>query len=238
MRKDKFSNGSFIHVYNRGNKKADIFKDDDDKWRFLKILCYFNDEYAPIQIFRELEFFKRHKNLKSFNRPQNWPIRNPLVEILSYRLMQNHYHLLLRVLNVAGVTEFMRKLGTGYTNYFNSKYGETGKVFQGSYKARAIEDENYLQYIDGYIHIINSLDAYELSSVDALKRIDEVFDSILDDPFCGLGERFGVRNLSIINGAYLNNKFKDLKIYKKFAQDVVLSSNFKGMLNKLAIDTV
>lgn len=56
------------------------------------------------------------------------------MEILSFCLMPNHYHLLLRQKADEDVTQFMQKLGTGYTNYFNRKYKRVGGLFQGSFK--------------------------------------------------------------------------------------------------------
>ena len=33
------------------------------------------------------------------------------------------------------------------SKYFNTKYGRTGSLFEGSFKAKLIVDENYLKYI-------------------------------------------------------------------------------------------
>ncbi len=79
------------------------------------------------------------------------------MQILAYCLMPNHYHLVLKSLTENGITEFMRKLGTGYTNYFNKKNKRVGGLFQGKFKAKAVEDDEYLQYLIHYIHF-NPLD--------------------------------------------------------------------------------
>jgi len=42
--------------------------------------------------------------------------------------------LVLQEITQGGITEFMRKIGTGYTLYSNIRHNELGKVFQGSYK--------------------------------------------------------------------------------------------------------
>jgi len=55
MRKEPFSVGSFVHVYNRGNREELIFRNAKDKWRFLQMLFYFNNRFSPSNIFRELE---------------------------------------------------------------------------------------------------------------------------------------------------------------------------------------
>ena len=92
--KREFEKGNFIHVYNRGNKKMPIVHDEHDRWRFLKILRFFNDE-------RLVENFMREINLDAkqghhFDWPKTWPPHKPLVKILSYCLKKNHFHLILK----------------------------------------------------------------------------------------------------------------------------------------------
>jgi putative transposase len=52
-----------------------------------------------------------------------------------------------------GITKFMRKLGTGYTMYFNEKNKRTGVLFQGKFKAILIDNDEYLAHLSRYIHI-------------------------------------------------------------------------------------
>ena len=47
----------------------------------------------------------------------------------------------------------MRKLGTGYTMYFNVLYERTGALFQGKFKARHVDNEVYARYLFSYIHL-------------------------------------------------------------------------------------
>ena len=51
----------------------------------------------------------------------------------------------------------MRKLGTGYTNYFNQKYQRVGPLFQGKFKAVHITRQAHLLHLPHYIHL-NPLD--------------------------------------------------------------------------------
>jgi putative transposase len=90
----------------------------------------------------------------------NKKLRKPLVEILCFCLMPNHYHFLIRPLTDQGITEFMRKIGTGYTNYFNKKYERSGVLFQGKFKAVLVDDEAQLLHLPYYIHS-NPIDLIE-----------------------------------------------------------------------------
>lgn len=46
----------------------------------------------------------------------------------------------------------MQKFGSGYTNFFNSKYKRNGHLFQGKFKAEHIDNNEYLKNVFVYIH--------------------------------------------------------------------------------------
>lgn len=77
----------------------------------------------------------------------------PLVEIVAYCLMPNHFHLLLREVEEGGVSKFMQKLTTGYTMYFNKRHDRNGSLFQGRFKATHVADDRYMRYLISYIHL-------------------------------------------------------------------------------------
>ncbi|MBI3684979.1 transposase [Candidatus Azambacteria bacterium] len=74
--------------------------------------------------------------------------------------MPNHFHLLLMQRETGGISKFMQKLGTGYTNYFNTKYKRNGVLLQGKFKAIAVRNDTYLTHLSRYIHL-NPLDLTE-----------------------------------------------------------------------------
>ncbi|KKQ62364.1 MAG: hypothetical protein US82_C0013G0034 [Parcubacteria group bacterium GW2011_GWC1_38_22] len=45
-----------------------------------------------------------------------------------------------------------KKLGTGYTNYFNKKYERSGSLFQGKFKAIHVDSNEYLLYLSAYVN--------------------------------------------------------------------------------------
>jgi len=77
----------------------------------------------------------------------------PLVEIVAYCLMPNHFHLLTRELEDGGISKFLQKLTTGYTMYFNKWHERSGSLFQGRFKATHVADDRYLRYLISYIHL-------------------------------------------------------------------------------------
>ncbi len=221
MRKDEISVGDYAHIYNRGNRKMVIFNGNEDYWRLMNILRYFNNQKSTEKVFQELFFLKKSGRCNDFEWPPSWSERKPLVEVKTFCLMPNHFHLLLREIIAGGIAMLMQKLGIGFTNYTNAKYGESGRIFQGSYKARVISSEEYLQYVDAYIQVLNPFELFEGGIAGAVKNFDKAFQFALDYPFCSLGESFGIRNFSILDREDLNQKFPNIKVYKEFAQDAL-----------------
>ena len=74
------------------------------------------------------------------------------LRIHAYCLMSNHFHLLVEVLNRPELSEFMRRLLTAYTVYFNRRHGRHGHLFQGRFKSIVVEKADYLLALSLYIH--------------------------------------------------------------------------------------
>jgi putative transposase len=67
--------------------------------------------------------------------------------------MPNHYHLMLQQKVDGGISEFMQKIGTGYTMFFNAKYERDGVLFQGKYKYKEVKSDKHFLYLPHYIHL-------------------------------------------------------------------------------------
>jgi len=153
------ANGEIYHVYNRGVEKRDVFLNDRDYLRFIHDLFEFNDQEAASNT---AYFFKHKTQSMEVKLPYitQRKVREPrklLVEIQAFCLMPNHFHLMIRQLVKNGIPDFMRKIGTGYTNSFNKKYERVGALFQGTYKSALIKNESHFLYLPFYIHL-NPLD--------------------------------------------------------------------------------
>jgi putative transposase len=231
MRKEPFSIGSFVHVYNRGNRKQPVVYNTQDRWHFLQILYYFNSNYSPPNIFRELRKLLKSDFYKQFVWPQNWPERKPIVKIICFSLLNDHFHLLLKEIREGGITMFMRKLGTGMTNYSNIKYHESGRIFQGAYKARLVDRDVYLRYLSVYIQVKNIFELYPGGLEKAVTEFDKAFDFAIDYPYCSLADFAGDRKSPIIDKDLLGELFPNKKDYKKFAEDCILGMNLEEKLS-------
>jgi len=233
MRKEPFDVGSFIHIYNRGNRKQPIVRDTKDRLRFILMLRYFNDEYSPPYIFRAWQKSDFYKQLAW---PTEWPSHKPIVKIPAFSLLENHFHLLLKEIREGGTTMFMRKIGTGMTNYFNAKYKEVGRLFQGAYKAKTIKEDLYLQYVSVYIQVKNIFEFYPGGVKKALNEFDKAFKFSVEYPYGSLESYATTKVSPLIDKDILEELFPTPKSYKRFTRDSLIGTNFDKLIGDLAIE--
>jgi putative transposase len=152
LRKDPFITGEYYHIYNRGIDKRNIFKLERDYKRFIMLFYLANRDES----FRLDDIINKQK--KTFEEVLILEKGKPLVSIGAWCLMTNHFHLLVRQEVDGGISKFMKKIGTGYSMFFNIKYQRQGALFGGPFKSKLIGvDDNYMRQLFAYIHL-NSLD--------------------------------------------------------------------------------
>jgi putative transposase len=144
MRKINFVENEYYHIFNRGNSKQTVFKDQKDYTYFIELLYILNTN-TRVNLFD----LKRKNSLDIFAIDRT----NPLVAIGTYCLMPNHFHILLTPLTENGVSKFMQKISTGYSMYFNRKYKRVGSLFEGKFKSEHASEDRYLKYLFSYIHL-------------------------------------------------------------------------------------
>lgn len=130
----------FYHVFNRGVDKRETFLDKEDYLRFYQTLNLFNT-IEPVINFDSA----RIKSLKN-------NLNEKLVEIKAYALLPNHYHLIVKQISDGGLSEFMRRISTGYTSYFNQKNARSGALFQGRFKRVHISSDEQYNYLFAYVN--------------------------------------------------------------------------------------
>jgi len=47
----------------------------------------------------------------------------------------------------------MQRLGMGYAKYFNNRRKRSGTLFQGKFKARHIDSNEYLLHVSSYVNL-------------------------------------------------------------------------------------
>ena len=73
-------------------------------------------------------------------------------QILAWCVMSNHYHLAVRMGEVA-LSRSMRTVHHRYSQSYNGRHRVFGPFWQGRYRSKLVEDEEYLRQLIAYIHL-------------------------------------------------------------------------------------
>lgn len=146
-RKDKFIEGEIYHVFNKSISDYGIFKNIDNGQRFLNVFEYYNNHlvtksYSQFVVRKKFEY----KNII-------YPVENSLSKILSYCIMPDHYHFLLKILKDNSFSKFISDVENSFTRYFNIKFGRKGPLWQNSFKAVEIRSNEQFLHVSRYIHL-------------------------------------------------------------------------------------
>src|SRR3989338_3710478 len=194
MARPDFTNGEFYHVYNRGVDKRQIFMEVDGSQRFLDCMREFNT-IKPIDSLYVHTF-------RSAN--QKVAYSKKLVRIIAYCLNPNHFHLLLQQISKGGISEFMKRLGGGYTNFFNEKLERVGSLFQGRYKVKHITSNDYLLHVSAYVNLND--------------KVHRIKSPVIKSSWC----EYEKGSNEICHTKFIIDQFKDKKEYIDFAENALI----------------
>lgn len=122
--------------------KGLIFVDDQDYSVFLSYLKeYLSQPTPPTE--EEVRESTNTYVRKNYSRE---------IELVSFCLMPNHFHLLLKQNKPRSIEYFMRSLLVRYSIYFNKRYNRVGHLFQDVYKGILVEKEEYYLWLSRYVH--------------------------------------------------------------------------------------
>lgn len=221
----EFANGEYYHIINRGVDGRNIFANDADYKRFLESLREFNT-HDHITI-RDLLPRGATSGDSGYTPVEE---KERLVEVLCYCLLSNHYHLAVKQISEGGVTEFMRKIGTGYTLYYNKRHEREGRLFQNRMKVVHINNESHLLHISRYIHL-NALDARDTSWREGgMKDWNIAKDHLLQYPWSSYPIYMGSRESDLCEPKEMLELFGGKEKYEEFIKEWTGRSllNLKG----------
>ena len=155
QRPREFEIGGVYHIINRGVEKRKIFLKNQDYNRFILALEFLNEKenfhlwnlVAPAEQARPDPATLKKRLDNQRKKPQH-----PVVELLAFTLMPNHFHLIIREIREEGIPLFMQKLCSGYVTYFNKQCNRVGPLFQSRYKSVRIKENIHLATVFTYVH--------------------------------------------------------------------------------------
>ncbi len=202
MRNISFANGEFYHVYNRGVDKRVVFSDKSDMDRFVQSMEEFN-VIEPIGSIYENSFKKNKLGNPTSKLAEK---EEKLVNFIAFCVNPNHYHFLLEQLVDGGVSMFMKRLGGGYTKYFNEKNKRTGVLFQGKYKATHIDSNEYLLHVSAYVNLN-----------DRVHQLGNPTSKLVKSQ-SSWGEYMRESKSNFCSKNIILEQFKNIKEYQRFAE--------------------
>ncbi|MCK4894793.1 MAG: transposase [Calditrichia bacterium] len=165
--------------------------------------------YQPIFFHRD-NYFYLIRLIKSIFEKYN-------VTIISYCLMPNHYHLLVRPELNEVLSDCMRDTFISYVQAINKRFKRKGPLFEGRFRSILVDEINYVLHLCRYIHL-NPVKA-------SLVKFPE------DWIFSNFREWIGIRRWRLIDERFIKSNFSNQSKYRKFvveyqpAQDI--SENLK-----------
>lgn len=189
-----FQTGGYYHIYNRGVEKRAIFTDEREFNHFLTSLVYYQQSKA-ISRFSVSDFDLKDRELPS------------KIDIVTYALMPNHFHFLVKQIHDDGIKSCFQPLLTSYSKYFNIKNDRVGPLFQGRFKAVEVMSDDQLLQTSRYIF----LNPHTAGIVDKLSEYK----------WSAFNEYFDKKIYKICNQALLEGYF---------------SSDYKSRLRKFILD--
>ncbi len=215
-----FTENGHYHVYNRGVEKRKIFQDEHD---YAVFLYYLKIYLSPVEELKQLiASSKMNMRVQRF-----FPLNlSQELDLLTFVLMPNHVHLLIKQYKVNSITKLMHRLSTSYTMYFNKKYKRVGSLFQGVYKACLVETDEYLLHLSRYIHLNPG---YHLSSLRNMNFSSYPY-------YLGNMQASWVKPETILHffRSAQQSDLKDILSYQSFVEDYVEDS--KGLLGGLTLE--
>lgn len=218
MRKVKFVNEEYYHIYNRGVDKRTIFQDLNDIDRFFQGMQEFNVIESIGSIY--VNTFRKNKLRHRVSKDEK------LVDFVCYCLIPNHYHFILQQLIDKGIEKFMHKLGMGHAKFFNSKYKRSGALFQGKFKAIHVDSNEYLLHLSAYVNLNYKVHNWEQKFGN---RVPKLIRS-------SWGEYLGENKENFCEKDIILHQFGNSLDYKKFAQDSLESIKENKEIKKFLLE--
>ena len=127
------------------------------------------------------------------------------IDIFTYCLMPNHYHILVRQNSDTSISKWLKTVFNGYSKAINKQENRKGTIFEGRAKNKEITNERHLMHLIRYIHY-NPVQSGIVTKAEAWE-------------FSDYSDWIGIRKNKLFNNHLMKQYFSNHKNYKKFFDD-------------------
>lgn len=210
-----FVTNEIYHIYNQGLDKRPTFTDQRQYVRALETIRFYQYKTnLKLSIFLKLPKSEKESFTSSHLKKENKHI-----SILSFCLMPNHFHLLVKQLREGGISRFASNFQNSYTKYFNTKHERKGSLFLDQFKAVRMETDEQLVHISRYIHL-NPFSSYLVKNLNELREY----------PWSSFREYVHPQLLDISEKNIILSFFENSSAYEKFVLD---NASYQRELDKI-----
>jgi len=144
------------------------------------------------------------------------------VRVIAYCLMPSHYHFLLCQETDEPLSKFINALFNAYVQAVNNQQNRSGTMFEGRFRHKWIDREEYLLHLCRYIHL-NPVQAKLILRPE-------------DWPYSNYLEFIGRRSCVLGEGSFISEHFLTPESYHRFVQGYQENDQANGLIGDYVWD--
>ena len=190
------------HIVAQANAGRIIFADNEDRSRFILQMYATNIGKPGTNLYRKDVEDLSQAILKEGRIPIGVVEKEhaPLVDIFSFALGKDEYHLGLVPRSTNGLSRYMQKLNIGYAKYYNAKYVRKGTLFQNRFKGELVHTPEQLAELISYINVRKILDLKDPQwQKRGVKSTQSLLEFFQEYPFSSFQDLFAGRNSCLVS---------------------------------------
>ncbi|MEK6953157.1 MAG: transposase [Nanoarchaeota archaeon] len=146
--------------------------------------------------------------------------KTPSVKIISYCIMPDHYHLLIKILLNNYLSKYINDLQNSFSRYFNIRFKRKGPLWQSRFRSIKVKTNEQLLHVSRYIHLnpttsklVNKPEDWEFSSY----------------------KRF-IKDENLLKNSITEISIKNRFIYKKFCENQINYQQKLKVIKKILLE--
>jgi len=223
-RKNFFIKNQLIHITSRA--LIDIFKQKEDCYRFIFQFYAVNLGKKGFNLKTKDIIKAGQALLQGEEIPEKFIIKRhpPLVNLLDFSLVVNHYHFYLLLNSDNNVPILMQRLNDSFARSFNLLHGRGDAVFGSRYKSVIVKTDFQSHAVSRYVSIINPLDIFQPGWREkGLEVPKKAFNFLENYEFSSFPDKIGKRSSQILAPQKILRQYvpfwEDKEEYRKFVEE-------------------